>query len=377
MILVWDLDFSERLIGQILTLWIFLLVISNDFTGEQMSKKSITEQRKLFQKINKLFMEEMEKGKSPHDVLFKFIMEQPKILRAYLEAELPISLKQQINWDSLTLQPTNFSTPIVSEKRADIFFSIKLQSEKEFYIYLMFEHQSSDLYHMAWRFYEYSYLFYKYLLKSKHNGILPKGRTLPFIFPLLLYNGLEKWNSPTSFQNLVEIPDGCEEFTPHFQFLLKDLSQSDDSVLKNNYKDCFILAKFAEFFKYSRHPHFYERLEQDLDFTLLFQEDRDTLFAFYVYILQTQKNPKGFRILLNNKMKSEDDMLDVIELLKEEGIQKGLEKGREEGREEGARLKAIQTTKEFLKLGVSIEVISQGTGLSIEEVRKLQDELKE
>ena len=70
-------------------------------------------------------------------------------------------------------------------------------------------------------------------------------------------------------------------------------------------------------------------------------------------------------------------MLDVIELLKEEGIQKGLEKGREEGREEGARLKAIQTTKEFLKLGVSIEVISQGTGLSIEEVRKLQDELKE
>ena len=300
-------------------------------------------------------------------------MEQPKILRAYLEVELPPNLIQRINWASLVFQPTNFSTPIISEKSADILFSLKLNLEEEYslYFYILFEHQSTDIYHMAWRFYEYQYLFYKHYIKTKHNGKFPKK--LPMLFPLLLYNGLEKWESPISFQELVEIPNDCEQFVPHFQFLLKDLSQSDNSMLKKNYGNSFVLAKFAEFFKYSRHPQFYERLEQDPDFTLLFKEDRDNLFAFYVYILQTQKNPKGFKTLLNNKMKSEDDMLDVIELIKEEGKEIGLQ----EGREEGAHQKAIETAQNMLQEGFPPEQIARLTKLSVEEVQTLQKENKE
>jgi predicted transposase/invertase (TIGR01784 family) len=48
---------------------------------------------------------------------------------------------------------------------------------------------------------------------------------------------------------------------------------------------------------------------------------------------------------------------------KAEGIAEGMEKGKTEGR--------IETARNLLKLGVSIDVVSKGTGLSIEELKRL------
>lgn len=46
-------------------------------------------------------------------------------------------------------------------------------------------------------------------------------------------------------------------------------------------------------------------------------------------------------------------------------------KGREEGREEGAREKALETARTLLKLGVPVETVAAGTGLSLEDVLSL------
>ena len=48
---------------------------------------------------------------------------------------------------------------------------------------------------------------------------------------------------------------------------------------------------------------------------------------------------------------------------KDEGLAEGMEKGMEKGR--------IETARNLLRLGVSIDVVSKGTGLSIEELKKL------
>jgi predicted transposase/invertase (TIGR01784 family) len=55
-----------------------------------------------------------------------------------------------------------------------------------------------------------------------------------------------------------------------------------------------------------------------------------------------------------------------------EGMAEGLEKGKAEGRAEGAREQAIQSARNFLKLGFPVEVIAQGTGLTAEEVEALR-----
>jgi predicted transposase/invertase (TIGR01784 family) len=52
------------------------------------------------------------------------------------------------------------------------------------------------------------------------------------------------------------------------------------------------------------------------------------------------------------------------------------EDGVEEGISQGAEQKAIETAKNFLKLGLSIELIANGTGLSEENIKKIKEELE-
>ena len=133
-----------------------------------------------FQQIQDLYNQGLSEGKTPHDVLFKLMMERPDVARAYLEAELPTALSRRVDWDSLQYQPTNFSQPTISEKRSDLLFSLALRPRKSktdtetIYVYCMFEHQSTDDYSMAWRFFEYLYLWYSHYIKSTSDSKFPK-----------------------------------------------------------------------------------------------------------------------------------------------------------------------------------------------------------
>ncbi len=59
----------------------------------------------------------------------------------------------------------------------------------------------------------------------------------------------------------------------------------------------------------------------------------------------------------------------------QEAFEEGKEEGRkevfEEGRKEGARLEKLRIAPLMLKLGLSVEQVAQGLGLSIEEVRQI------
>ena len=59
----------------------------------------------------------------------------------------------------------------------------------------------------------------------------------------------------------------------------------------------------------------------------------------------------------------------------QKGIEKGIEQGREEGRQEGDNLRALKDAENFLKLGVSEEIVAQGTGIPLEEVKKIKMQL--
>ena len=56
---------------------------------------------------------------------------------------------------------------------------------------------------------------------------------------------------------------------------------------------------------------------------------------------------------------------------RDEGLSKGREEGFLKGREQGTHEEKLRTAANFKKLGVSIEVIVQATGLSVEEIEGL------
>ncbi|HMB19981.1 MAG TPA: hypothetical protein VKQ10_02850, partial [Spirochaetota bacterium] len=55
----------------------------------------------------------------------------------------------------------------------------------------------------------------------------------------------------------------------------------------------------------------------------------------------------------------------------EKGMQKGIQKGMQKGKREGMREKALQMAKTLLNKNMSIQEISEITGLSVEEIKKL------
>ncbi len=55
----------------------------------------------------------------------------------------------------------------------------------------------------------------------------------------------------------------------------------------------------------------------------------------------------------------------------QEGIERGLEEGRREGIQEGIRKEQITIARSLKKAGIDIKIISENTGLSVEDVLEL------
>ena len=85
------------------------------------------------------------------------------------------------------------------------------------------------------------------------------------------------------------------------------------------------------------------------------------------------------RKLYESRMKLKSDITTISETQfnagmqqgMQQGIQQGIQQGKSLGLAEGALQKAFQTARNLLGIGLSIENIAKATGLTIQEVEKL------
>ncbi|WP_243430956.1 hypothetical protein [Clostridium botulinum] len=77
-----------------------------------------------------------------------------------------------------------------------------------------------------------------------------------------------------------------------------------------------------------------------------------------------------------NDDRLEEEVSTMTKTLYDPEVEKrGIEKGIEKGMEKGIEKKAIEDAIGFLRLGVSEEIVSKGTGLPIEKVKELKDKI--
>ena len=65
-----------------------------------------------------------------------------------------------------------------------------------------------------------------------------------------------------------------------------------------------------------------------------------------------------------------------IAVQREEAYEDGLSKGLQQGISQGAYQEKLETAKNFISMGLSIEQISRGTGLSLETIQQLEKDLQ-
>ena len=70
----------------------------------------------------------------------------------------------------------------------------------------------------------------------------------------------------------------------------------------------------------------------------------------------------------------EQDVINQLYYAKEKGLAEGRKEGREEGLAEGKTEERLEIAKKMLEMGLSVEQITEATGLSEEDVLKLKSE---
>ena len=119
----------------------------------------------------------------PNDKLLKATFSVPENARAFFKNHLPPELAVALDWSSLSLEPGSFIDPQFTNSESDLLFHIRLE-QSEAFLYLLFEHQSSEDPRMALRLLSYILRIWE---RFAQNHAPPAK--LPAILPVVLAQG--------------------------------------------------------------------------------------------------------------------------------------------------------------------------------------------
>jgi predicted transposase/invertase (TIGR01784 family) len=103
---------------------------------------------------------------------------------------------------------------------------------------------------------------------------------------------------------------------------------------------------------------------------------QENVFKSLFDTAQIAKLSQEERQAYENSLKYYRDMVGVVETAHEEGIQKGIQRGIQQGIqqgiEQGRRSEKLTIAQTMKQAGISLDLIAQVTGLSMEELQTLE-----
>jgi hypothetical protein len=166
---------------------------------------------------------------TPHDSVFRRIFGVPENMASQLRAVLPTGLAARLDLGRLAPVPASFVDEALKWRYSDLLFTAQLD-DRDAYVYLLAEHQSSADPLMAFRM-----LRYVTRIWDQHLRDHPGARQLPAVIPLVVHHGRTRWVGPAQLLDLIDLgPDArkdAEAYLPRFEFLLDDLARVDGQML--------------------------------------------------------------------------------------------------------------------------------------------------
>ena len=162
-----------------------------------------------------------------HDSGYKKLFSNRIIFRQLLETFVGQEWVHSLDFN--TCEPLNksFISEHYKETESDLIYKIQFH-DREVYIYILIEFQSTVDPFMALRVLNYITNFYMDFLVS-NRGI----NKLPAVFPIVLYNGEAPWTAPVNLSALIEQMPPLGAFALDFQyFLIAENQYSKEALLK-------------------------------------------------------------------------------------------------------------------------------------------------
>lgn len=173
----------------------------------------------------------------PHDIHdrgYKHLLSFWKIFQQLIEGYVDEEWKNRLDFQKSERIEKTFILEEFAKKESDVLYKVPLLgTEREVYLYILIEHQSTVDFSMAFRVMTYLVRFWtEYYKNSDENLRTQKGFRFPPVFPIVLYNGEGAWTAATSLRELVEQGDLFTEYIPNVRYHLVDIPRISKEMLK-------------------------------------------------------------------------------------------------------------------------------------------------
>ena len=276
---------------------------------------------------------------------------------------------KHLNFKKCELMKDSFVSEQYKSSFSDLVYKTKLHG-RDFYVVILLEFKSKPDYFVAVQILGYVSDLYRHLLDSVKNI-----HKLPPVFPILLYNGEEKWNVPVELEALIEGGKMLGKRALHFEYFpIIENSFGQEELLKiGNVVSTLFLAE----------AHYdFELLERELN--KLFRKSRDKKAVSlllnwlkqlaihgrieesdYKKLERTYRDPKEVNMLITAIKREKEQLY-------HDGLKKGEKKGKKEGKKEGKSERSFEIARQMLSYGEPLEKIEQFTGISSRALRSLR-----
>ncbi len=316
-----------------------------------------------------------------HDSGYKKLFSNRTIFRQLIETFVNQEWVHSLDFDTCEPLDKSFISEHYKETESDLIYKIQFQ-DREVYIYILIEFQSTVDPFMALRVLNYITNFYMDFLVN-NRGV----NKLPAVFPIVLYNGAAPWTAPVNLSALIEQNPPLGRFALDFEyFLIAENRYSQEALLNiRNIVSTLFLAEshydldvleaellnvfssevdkeaVSLFLNWFRQLAFHGRIEP---------EDYESLESIY----RTEEEVKTMLVTALEKER-ERFFQNGLREGKQEGLLEGEQKGKQEGLLEGEQKGRIETAKVMLAKGMEMTLISEITKLPEAQLLELRDGL--
>ncbi|MBW7901683.1 MAG: Rpn family recombination-promoting nuclease/putative transposase [Rhodocyclaceae bacterium] len=160
---------------------------------------------------------------TPYDGLYKLLFSHTPMVQALLRGFVHEDWVAHLDFSTLEKPNGHYVSEALQQRSDDILWRMRLNlpdgRSEWLYLYLLIEFQSRSDPWMALRLLTYVCMLYQDLIKS---GEVAPGAPLPPVFPLVLYNGLPRWQATQEVADLIAAPGDLGRWRPRFRYHLLD-----------------------------------------------------------------------------------------------------------------------------------------------------------
>ncbi|MBK5929076.1 Rpn family recombination-promoting nuclease/putative transposase [Halochromatium salexigens] len=318
-----------------------------------------------------------------HDTGYKELFSHPEFVQQLIEGFAPPEIAALMDFSTLKNHSGNYITPLFEERFEDVVWSVHVHWQgvtERLFLYLLIEFQSTVDPTMPLRMLHYVACFYQHLLKTK---VTTPAQGLPPILPIVLYNGLERWQAAEDIDELVRPtpPAFLRAYQPHLRYHLIDEGRYTPEQL--GLIDSPLSAVFGVEIASRKRASLQAAVDR---LVRLIQADpnKTRLDRLITRWLKRHLQRLGAQIDLTQIHSLVEDKTMLAENL-ETWAQRERQEGRLEGRQEGEQIgmqkgeqigmqkTAQATARNLIALGLLNDAqIAQATGLSMAQVEALR-----